>query len=40
MTIKKEKNKHLTDDLLFALGIALQERKPLSQIELETRIPR
>lgn len=40
MAVKKEKNKHLTDDLRLALEAALRERKSLSQINRETGIPR
>ena len=40
MAVKKEKNKHLTDDLRLALEAALRERKSLSQIKRETGIPR
>ena len=35
MAIKKEKNKHLTDDQRLALEAALRERKSLSQIKRE-----
>ena len=40
MAIKKEKNKHLTDDQRLAPEAALRGRKPLSQIRRETGIPR
>lgn len=40
MAIKKERNKHLTDDLRLALGAALRERKPFAQTGRETGIPR
>ena len=40
MAIKKEKNKHLTDDQRLALEAALRGRKSLSQIRRETGIPR
>ena len=40
MAIRKEKNKHLTDDQRLALEAALRERKSLSQIKRETGIPR
>ena len=40
MAVKKEKNKHLTDDLRLALEAALRERKALSQINRETGISR
>lgn len=40
MAIKKEKDKHLTDDLRLALEAALRERKPFAQISRETGIPR
>lgn len=40
MAIKKEKNKHLTDDQRLAPEAALRGRKPLSQIRRETEIPR
>ena len=40
MAIKKEKNKHLTDDQRLALEAALRERKPFAQISRETGIPR
>ncbi len=40
MAIKKEKNKHLTDDLRLALEAAIRERKSFSQIKRELGIPR
>lgn len=40
MAIRKERNKHLTDDLRLALEAALRERKPFAQISRETGIPR
>lgn len=40
MAIKKEKNKHLTDDQRLAPEAALRGRKSLSQIRRETGIPR
>ena len=40
MAIKKEKNKHLTDDLRLVPEAALRERKSLSQIRRETGMPR
>lgn len=40
MATRKERNKHLTDDLRLALEAALRERKPLSQIRRETGMPR
>lgn len=40
MAIKKEKNKHLTDDLRLAPEAALRGRRSLSQIRRETGIPR
>lgn len=40
MAIKKERNKHLTDDLRLELEIALHERKSFSQIKRELGIPR
>ena len=40
MAIKKERNRHLTDDLRLALEAALRERKPFAQISRETGIPR
>ena len=40
MATRKERNKHLTDDLRLALEAALRERKPFAQISRETGIPR
>ncbi len=40
MAIKKEKNKHLTDDLRLELEAALHKRKSFSQIKRELGIPR
>ena len=40
MAIKKERNKHLTDDRRLALEAALRERKPFAQTSRETGIPR
>lgn len=40
MAIRKERNKHLTDDLRLAPEAALRERKPFAQISRETGIPR
>ena len=40
MAIKKEKNKHLTDDLRLELETALRKRKSFSQIKRELGIPR
>jgi IS30 family transposase len=40
MAIRKERNKHLTDDQRLALEAALRERKSFSQIKRETGIPR
>ena len=40
MAIKKEKNKHLTDDLRLELESALRKRKSFSQIKRELGIPR
>ena len=40
MAIKKEKNKHLTDDQRLAPEAALRGRRSLSQIRRETGIPR
>ena len=40
MAIKKERNKHLTDDQRLALEAALRERKPFAQTSRETGIPR
>jgi IS30 family transposase len=40
MAIKKEKDKHLTDDLRLALEAAIRERKSFSQIKRELGIPR
>ena len=40
MAIKKEKNKHLTDDLRLELETALRTRKSFSQIKRELGIPR
>ena len=40
MAVKKERNRHLTDDLRLALEAALRERKPFAQISRETGIPR
>ena len=40
MAIRKERYKHLTDDLRLALEAALRERKPFAQISRETGIPR
>ena len=40
MAIRKERNKHLTDDQRLALEAALRERKPFAQVSRETGIPR
>jgi len=40
MAMKKEKNKHLKDDMRLVLEAALRERKSFSQIKRETGIPR
>ena len=39
MAIRKERNRHLTDDQRLALEAALRERKPFAQVSRETGDP-
>ena len=39
MAVRKERNRHLTDDQRLALEAALRERKPFAQVSRETGDP-